>query len=120
MAKCKTCDREIIWVKTATSKALPLDARPVTVYQRTNLTQAGRHRAYFDDTGEEIKLYVSHFLTCPQAAAHSGKGHIEFRYAFMDAIPEGWEPCLTPEGRVKVLQIEGIERCRTMVWRRVE
>ncbi len=82
MARCKTCDREIVWVKPETGSDLPLDARPVDAY------------LYFDDGMKAAPalhvaiggssetaplktlgpLYVSHFLTCPQAAQHSKQG----------------------------------------------
>lgn len=77
-AKCEGCGRAIVWAKSKNGKALPLDARAVT----------GHLYAVTEDHPEPIaltevfgfpttrggKVYVSHFLTCPEAGRFSGRG----------------------------------------------
>lgn len=75
--RCRSCNAEIRWAKTAAGKRIPLDVDPV----RTGNVQLGLVG------GEEIaivvgaadavaaqaaglELYLSHFATCPNAASH--------------------------------------------------
>lgn len=77
MNRCRSCNAEIRWARTASGKRMPLDLEPV----RTGNVQLG----YVG--GEElaivvapadavaaqaagIHLFVSHFSTCPNAATH--------------------------------------------------
>lgn len=53
-ATCKTCGAAIVWLKTSTGKAMPVDAG--TVQEGETLFVPGRH--------------TSHFATCPQADQH--------------------------------------------------
>lgn len=51
---CRSCGAEIVWLKTAAGKNMPVDAETF-------------------ETGDElfdIKRHTSHFATCPNAAAH--------------------------------------------------
>ncbi len=72
-SKCKTCGRAIIWTKSPTGALLPLDARPVTVYTLGWTTDTLSATPLQREPGAE-PMYVSHFLTCPQAAQHSHRG----------------------------------------------
>lgn len=49
---CKGCGAPIAWVKTRTSKAMPVDIARVVIVT---------------DNGEVITGRASHFATCPQA-----------------------------------------------------
>jgi hypothetical protein len=57
MPKCKGCGAEIIWTKTASGKATPLDAKPKTFYYRSQKSKTG-WRSF--SAGHE-----SHWATCP-------------------------------------------------------
>lgn len=96
-AKCKACNRDIIWAVTPTGARIPLDARPAVMYQLFEGTGGDGPRAipipagaqmvadtearlgfdFGDPAGvpaaEPSKTYVSHFLTCPDAGSF-GKG----------------------------------------------
>ena len=62
MSRCSSCDAEIIWAKTITGKAIPLDAKPLRVAIGELAAQGG--------TVVIRSGYVPHFATCPQAAQH--------------------------------------------------
>lgn len=64
MARCKTCQREIVWGMTENNKRVPLDP-PVTMFIS--------HDGPGDDRHLYVKMvpaHVSHFATCPQADQH--------------------------------------------------
>lgn len=68
MANCRSCGAEIIWAKTLSGKAMPLDAEPVL---------GGRIRledgiAYPHSSCREPH-YNTHFVTCKFAAQHRRK-----------------------------------------------
>jgi len=78
VSRCRSCGAEIRWAKTEAGKSIPLDAAPrpdgnVHVYDGVAyvLSPGGQpileHRAHGD------KLYVSHFVTCPDAGEHRRK-----------------------------------------------
>lgn len=75
ISKCKSCGRDIIWATSPTGANLPLDARPVTPYRlQPSTTPPGKIYAVpseADIKGADMKLRISHFLTCPNAAQHS-------------------------------------------------
>lgn len=74
-AKCSTCHRDIIWSISPNGARLPLDARPVTAYRLVEpdiLRQGDAPQAV--KVEDVVKVYVSHFTTCPQAAEHSRRG----------------------------------------------
>jgi len=52
--KCGTCGAPIVWVRTASGKAMPVDASSATVGDLMYIH--GKH--------------VSHFSTCPNASKH--------------------------------------------------
>lgn len=70
-ARCRICDRAIIWSTSPNGARLPLDARPVTAYRILTDTEPPDAVAVQALAEPDAKLYVSHFLTCPQAAQHS-------------------------------------------------
>ena len=55
MAKCKGCGAEIVWIKTANGKMMPLDSKEKMYYCAIN----GEWRIY---RGRE-----AHWSTCPNA-----------------------------------------------------
>lgn len=95
---CKTCGRAIIWATIPArpeheEHPMPLDARPAVMYAVIDgyavpvkpqpvpavgeLAGATRQPSIFDEPGAEDvtiepgAVYVSHYLTCPQAKEHS-------------------------------------------------
>ena len=60
MARCKTCQAEIVWMLTSAGKRVPLD--PPEKRYVENLTSTHRGQVEVQDT------WLSHFATCPQAA----------------------------------------------------
>lgn len=59
-AKCKSCQRPIVWVKMVSGKAMPCDPPIITV-----ITDA--------QPGMVVKGRVSHFVTCPNPSEHRRK-----------------------------------------------
>ncbi|MGO9056372.1 MAG: hypothetical protein ACLQU2_03180 [Candidatus Binataceae bacterium] len=59
-AKCRGCGADILWAKTLAGKAVPLDAKPEKRFVLTGMSEDGV---------KLIDSYLSHFVTCPQAAA---------------------------------------------------
>jgi hypothetical protein len=63
---CKACGAPLVFAESeATGKFIPLDVRPHPVYML--VVHEGVARAH------PVAAYVSHFVTCPQAGAFSGK-----------------------------------------------
>ena len=63
MAKCKSCNAEILWAITPNGKQTPLDAKPVRV--ATLLDLDGILKI------EEVhEGHISHLATCPNAKQH--------------------------------------------------
>ena len=66
MSACSSCKQRIIWAKTTTGKAIPLNPDPIVGGNLDLVDGVARvvqpHPA--------VKLYVSHFATCAQADAH--------------------------------------------------
>ena len=54
ISRCRSCNAQIIWFKTATGKSMPIDADTVEA----------------DDDDLDLKRHRSHFATCPQADKH--------------------------------------------------
>lgn len=83
VAKCSSCGRAIIWATSPSGARLPLDARPAVMYYIDNATPPNavavtahviaQPKDMFDEEQvlEAPRTYVSHFLTCPNAADHS-------------------------------------------------
>lgn len=78
--RCKSCGAEILWIKMASGKSMPVDAKPIsyrTMHPGTKgfnvmtlVTKDGRvAKGVFDPSSDKIG-YTSHFATCPNANAH--------------------------------------------------
>ncbi len=73
MATCRSCNAEIIWVKTAKGKNMPIDAEELE-----HLNGGDRAFTIFDregnsmrvEPGETVVGHLSHFGTCPNADKH--------------------------------------------------
>ena len=63
-AICKSCNRQILWVKMPSGKSMPLDPDPQTVVVM-DLLEGGPHVTR--------QAYTSHFATCPYANKHRKK-----------------------------------------------
>lgn len=92
-ARCRSCGAAVIWASTTKGKLTPVDALPV---EAGNILLSHRHagvppvaiiqgpldiemlrvqRSRSHEAGP-LRLFVSHFSTCPNAAAHrAAKGH---------------------------------------------
>ncbi len=73
---CKACGAPIVWAETAaTGKAIPLDAEPAPDGNIYLSTSDGV--AHYPPKGWQapagLRLYKSHFASCPQAAAFRRK-----------------------------------------------
>lgn len=64
---CRTCGAPVRWVKTASGRAMPLDAEPV---ERGNVVLRDGRAVYVskgNPAEQNEPRYVSHFATCPQS-----------------------------------------------------
>lgn len=68
MSNCRSCHAEIIWAKTESGKAMPLDAKP----EKRFILFPGPDGN--EDEAVAVDTYVSHFATCPNANQHRKKG----------------------------------------------
>lgn len=66
-AHCAACNRRIIWTVTASGARMPVDARAVTVYHLDPAPPTPAELLAFKALQAQ-PVYVSHFLTCPDAA----------------------------------------------------
>ena len=57
--KCRGCGADILWVLTGNHKSMRVDLKP-----ETRMVEVGSGSGVF----EAKKAYVSHFVTCPNAA----------------------------------------------------
>lgn len=64
---CKTCGKTIVWAISPSGANIPL--QPVPGYL-VEVGASGMPCAARTDA----PVYISHFLTCPQASQHSKKG----------------------------------------------
>jgi hypothetical protein len=64
-ARCRSCRTPILWLRTESGKAMPVDDRPGEPLREGETFEAARARIGAD-------AVVSHFATCPNAAAHRG------------------------------------------------
>jgi hypothetical protein len=72
MAKCNSCGAEIVWAKTLSGKAIPINAHPV---DDGNIAIDHEGTAIIMTEGEAscatmLVRYKAHFATCPNAAQH--------------------------------------------------
>jgi len=79
MAKCKSCGAEIVWVRTETGRAMPLDPGEVALIESSQgsvlaVTASGKviRGDIVGNSCEDgyILARISHFATCPQADQH--------------------------------------------------
>lgn len=68
MNRCKSCQAEVIWCKTAHGKSMPIERN-----DEGNLIVV-KGIAHVIPKGEEpvagMQRFISHFATCPRAALH--------------------------------------------------
>jgi hypothetical protein len=71
LGRCKSCHRQVRWVKTAEGRNMPLDVHPTPDGSILLLTN-GRSRVVPEaDRAQCVApLFKSHFATCPNAGAH--------------------------------------------------
>lgn len=81
MSKCRSCGKEIIWIKMTSGKSMPCDsekisftlAHPSDKDALVLVEPSGKiTKGHFDPNGEKIG-YTSHFATCPNADKHRKK-----------------------------------------------
>jgi hypothetical protein len=86
VAKCSSCESEILWVYSEQGRAMPMDPEPNKVgpngeaptlrKERVDIVQGGLRRKIVhvmtkDELAENTKpLYLSHFVSCPHANMH--------------------------------------------------
>lgn len=73
MPKCKSCGAAIIWVKTQSGKAMPVDAEPCADGPVHVAETERGPTAFFPPEGTTIAdatRHKSHFATCASAATH--------------------------------------------------
>lgn len=64
---CRSCPASVTFVRSPAGALLPLDARPLTVYELDDthlVPQMVEHAT-------KAELYLSHFASCPNAGLHS-------------------------------------------------
>ena len=83
-ARCRSCQAPIHWTTTEHGRNMPVDAEPVEVRKGFRLVCEGEildEQGVADAQGPILavhtseplageRLYVAHFSTCPNAAAH--------------------------------------------------
>lgn len=67
MARCGSCQAEIRWARTTKGKAIPLN---VTQVLGGNIALDENLIARVVEAKPDVRRYVSHFATCPQADQH--------------------------------------------------
>lgn len=78
-ARCSTCRAPIRWTVTEHGKAMPVDYAPVRGGNIVLRDEGTRAVAVYvaplleSDDDKARPHYVSHFVTCPQAAQHRRK-----------------------------------------------
>lgn len=72
MSRCRSCNAEIIWAVTEKGKRVPLDAepaeRPSGLFRIEPQPRPGTELLAVSVSGQ--KVYLSHFVTCPNADQH--------------------------------------------------
>lgn len=66
MALCRKCKAHIIFARTENGKTAPFDAKPQTFFTIFNNGYGNEARS--------VKVYTSHFATCPEADHFRKKG----------------------------------------------
>ncbi len=75
MSACRTCQADVVWAVTAAGKRMPVDAEPVPEGNVALVElDGGQVHATVLAEGEALltdePLYLSHFVTCPDADTH--------------------------------------------------
>jgi len=68
IAKCRSCQANIVWMKTERGKNMPVDADSVDEAELEPHPQYGGSPQFDQELG-----HVSHFSTCPDASSHRRK-----------------------------------------------
>jgi hypothetical protein len=66
MSSCSSCHQRILWAKTSRGENIPLNPEPIV---GGNLDLVDGVVRYVQPSGG-VKLYTSHFASCPCADAH--------------------------------------------------
>jgi len=66
-ARCRTCNARIVWAKLDSEKRIPLNYTRVRTYEIVE----GVARPVLSSKGDVRLAFVSHFVSCPDAAQHS-------------------------------------------------
>jgi hypothetical protein len=74
VARCRSCNAEIRWARTAAKKRpIPLDLQP-SPEGNVHLVGATAYMLNTEDAEQarrhHVELFVSHFATCPHATTH--------------------------------------------------
>jgi hypothetical protein len=71
---CRTCSMAIRWVKLPSGKLMPVDAEPdprgTVAIHSDGVRAAVLTKEEREDLPPDTPLYLSHFVTCPQAEQH--------------------------------------------------
>jgi hypothetical protein len=73
---CRSCNAPVVWVQTVKGKRMPVDLEPVwagNLILRERMGQAPL--VFYTKPYAEIKRFISHFSTCPEAKRWRGKVH---------------------------------------------
>lgn len=85
MTECKSCGAAILWCVTEQGKRMPVDTTPkadgnVLVFEcaetgtdMCRVVSNAEVATWSADEPEHLQLHTSHFVTCPNAAAHRKK-----------------------------------------------
>ena len=65
MSNCKGCGASIIWIKTKKGKNMPIDAKPVKAYIKSEDAQV--------DLYTMVDVHLTHWGTCPKSRAFKKK-----------------------------------------------
>ena len=66
-ARCRSCNREIDWIKTVNGKNMPLD---IGMVHGGNVVIGDDGLAHVITPDPTVRTFVSHFTTCPNATDH--------------------------------------------------
>ncbi len=75
MARCRSCNAEIVWAVTRHGKHMPVDAEPSADGNVELVDDAGTMRAtvHGQATLDAGPLHLSHYVTCPDADSWRGR-----------------------------------------------
>lgn len=73
VAKCKSCNADIVWSYTRNAKRMPVDAKPdpkgnIVLTERDGAAPSASYVGSFEQT--DAPHYFSHFMSCPFAETH--------------------------------------------------